>query len=252
MAVEAEQDSSTRFKALWGLYYHSMTSGRLSEAAAHADELLGLAQRLGADDLVLEGHHAKWATSLWCGNLAAADEHSQEGISRYECTRHHALAFAFSGHDPGMCAHGIRAINMALSGFPQKAAKLAAEAVTLARSLSHPYSLANAMWLSVIVLQVARQGQSCRDLAKELLEVSEEHDFPMLRGAGMFFLGWATADGGELEQRIALMEQGLALFSAVREVTRPYMLAVLASAKADVGKPGEGLELLEDALASRV
>jgi len=67
---------------------------------------------------------------------------------------------------------------------------------------------------------------------------------------GMFFLGWATADGGELEQGIALMEQGLPLHSAVRPLNRPYMLAVLASAKADLGKPGEALELLEDALAS--
>ena len=238
VALEAGEDSSTRFKALWGLYYYSMTSGHLNEAAAHADELLGLAQRLGADDLVLEGHHAKWATSLWCGELAAADEHSQKGISRYDCTRHHALAFTFSGHDPGVCAHGVRAINMALLGFPQQAMKLAAEAVTLARSLSHPYSLANAMWHSAIVLQVGRQRQSCRDLSSELLELSQEHDFPMMRGAGMFFSGWATADGGELEQGIALMEQGLALFSAVRHVTRPYMLAVLASAKADLGKPG--------------
>ena len=69
-ALEAGADSLARFKALWGLYYHSMSSGRLSEAAAHAAELLGLAQRLGADDLVLEvitrcGRHrfgaANWA-----------------------------------------------------------------------------------------------------------------------------------------------------------------------------------------------
>jgi predicted ATPase len=66
----------------------------------------------------------------------------------------------------------------------------------------------------------------------------------------MFFLGWATADGGELEQGIALMEQGLALFSAGRRLLRPYMLAILASAKADLGRPEEGLELLKDALAS--
>jgi len=250
VALEAGEDSSARFKALWGLYYYSMTSGRLSEAAAHADELLGLAQRLGADDLVLEGHHAKWATSLWCGELAAADEHSQEGMSRYDCARHHALAFTFSGHDPGVCAHGNRAISMALLGFPQQAMKLGAEAITLARSLAHPYSLALAMWHCAIVFQVGRQRQGCRDLATELLEVSQEHDFPMMRGAGMFFSGWAAADGGELEPGIALMEDGLALFSAVRQVTRPYMLAVLASAKADLSKPGEGLELLKDALAS--
>jgi predicted ATPase len=250
VALAAGEDSSARFKALWGLYYYSMTAGRLSEAAAHADELLRLAKRLGADDLVLEGHHAKWATLLWCGKLAAADEHCQEGVSRYDCSRHHALAFTFSGHDPGVCAHSIRAINMALLGFPQKAMKLGAEAVTLAQSLSHPYSLAMAMWHSAIVLQVGRRRQRCRDVATELLELSQEHDFPMMRGAGMFFLGWATADGGDLEQGIALMEQGLALVSAGRRVTRPYMLGVLASAKADLGRPGEALELLKDALAS--
>ena len=250
VALKVGEDSSARFKALWGLYYCSLASGRLSEAAAHADELLGLAQRLGADDLVLEGYHAKWATSLWCGEFAAADLHTQQGISRYDCTRHHALAFTFSGHDPGVCAHQCRAINMALLGFPQQATKLGAEAVTLARSLSHPYSLANAMWHCAIAIQVGRQRQSCRDLSSELLELSQEHDFPMMRGAGMFFSGWATADGGELAQGIALMEQGLALFSAVRRVNRPYMLAVLASAKADLGKPDEGFELLEEALAS--
>jgi predicted ATPase len=105
------------------------------------------------------------------------------------------------------------------------------------------------MSASVTVLQVGRQRQSCRDLATELLELSQELDFPMMRGAGMFSLGWATADGGELEQGIGLMEQGLALFSAVRHVNS-QMLTVLASANADLGKPGEALELLEDALAS--
>jgi predicted ATPase len=250
VALEVGEDSSAQFKALWGRYYCSMTSGRLSEAAAHADELFRLAQRLGADDLLLEGHHAKWGTSLWGGELAAADVHSQEGISRYDCTRHHALAFTFSGHDPGVCAHALRAVNLALLGFPQQAMKLGAEAITLARSLSHPYSLALAMWDYAIVLHVGRQRRSCRDLATELVELSQDHDFPPLRGAGMFSLGWATADGGELEQGVALMEQGLALFSAGRRVNRPYMQSVLAGAKADLGKPAEALELLEDALAS--
>jgi predicted ATPase len=72
----------------------------------------------------------------------------------------------------------------------------------------------------------------------------------MMQGVGMFFFGWAIADGGELEQGIASMEQGLTLFSEGRRVTKPYMLALLASAKADLGKASEGLELLKDALVS--
>jgi hypothetical protein len=60
---------------------------------------------------------------------------------------------------------------------------------------------------------------------------------PISRSAKPFSQGEAGAVQG-----IPLMEQGLALFLAGRRVTRPYMLAVLASAKADLGKPGEGLE----------
>ena len=191
----------------------------------------GLAQRLGADDLLLEGHHAKWATSLWCGELAASDEHSQEGMSRYDCARHHALAFTFSGHDPGVCAHGSRAISMVLLGFPQQARKLGAEAITLARSLSHPYGLALAMWHYAIVLQIGRHRRSCRDLATSCSSCRREHDFPMMQRRRNVLLGVGDSGCRRTRAGIALMSEALALFSAVRQVTRPYMLAVLASAK---------------------
>jgi hypothetical protein len=176
-------------KAIWGLYYCSMTSGRLHDAALYANELPLLAERLGADDLVLEGHHARWATSLWCGELSTAELECQRGISQYDRTRHHALAFAFSGHDPGVCAHGIRAINTALRGFPRQAMKLGAEAVTLARSLAHPYSLALAMWHCSMAPQIGRQRERCHSLATELVQLSREHHFPMMLGLGEFFLG---------------------------------------------------------------
>jgi class 3 adenylate cyclase/predicted ATPase len=247
--LRSDEDSPDRFKALWGLFYYSMTSGRLREAAAYADELLMLAQRLGADDLVLEGYHARWATSHWCGELSAADLDCSEGISRYDSTRHHALAFAFSGHDPGACARGIRAINSQLLGFPDQAMKLGVEAVTLARSLAHPYSLALAMWQCSIALQLARQEGICGRLATELVQLSREHRFPMMLGNGMFFMGWVGAEAGDQESGIALMEQGLGLLSSSgRRVTRPYMQAVLARAKADLGKLADAFELVEEAL----
>jgi predicted ATPase len=106
------------------------------------------------------------------------------------------------------------------------------------------------MWHSAIVFQVCREKQSCLDLGSELLNLAQEHEFPMIGGVGMFFSGRATADRGELEEGIASMEQGLAAFSAGRRVTKPYMLALLASAKADFGNPSEALELLREAVAS--
>jgi class 3 adenylate cyclase/predicted ATPase len=249
VTLGAGEDSPQRFKSLWGLYYYLMTSGRLQEAARRADELLALAQRLVADDLVLEAHHAKWTTSLWLGDLAAANANCQLGKSQYDGHRHHGLAFTFSGHDPGVCAHSIGAISSILSGFPQRAMELVQQAVALARGLSHPYSLALAMWHWAIVLQIGRQGRSCRDLATELITLSQAHDFPMMLGYGTFFLGWATADAGEIKAGIALMEQGLSLVASTgRGVTRPYMQTILACAKADLGNLPEAIALVDEAL----
>jgi predicted ATPase len=70
-------------------------------------------------------------------------------------------------------------------------------------------------------------------------------------GNGMFFTGWASAEAGDVENGIALMEQALGLLtSAGRRVTRPYMQAALARAKADVGKLADAFELVDDALSA--
>jgi len=249
VTLDAGESSPERFKALWGLYYYLMTSGRLDEAARRADELISLAQRLGADDLVIEAHHAKWTTSLWLGDLAATHANCQQGILQYDSRRHHGLAFTFSGHDPGVCAHTIEAISCIVSGFPDRAMELVRQGITLAQDLSHPYSLALAMRHWAIVLQIARQGSSCRNLATELISLSEEHDFPAMLGYGTFFSGWATADAGQINEGIALMEQGLPLVASTgRGVTRPYMLGILACAKADLGDLAEARGLVDEAL----
>ena len=74
-------------------------------------------------------------------------------------------------------------------------------------------------------------------IATELLQLAREHHFPNLVAIGMFFKGWASAEAGDLEQGVALMEQGLGLLiSTGRRVTRPYMQMVLARAKADLAR----------------
>ena len=247
VALGAGTDSPDRFKALWGLYHYIMSSGRVLEADRRADELLGLAQYLAADDLVIEAHHAKWTTSFLLGDLAAANESCEHGISQYDRHRHHGLAFAFSGHDPGVCAHSIGALSRILSGFPQQAMELGQRAVALARGLSHPYSLALAMRHWAMVLQIAGVRPSCRDLATDLLTLSQSHDFPLDHGYGTFFSGWVTADAGEIKEGIALMEQGFSrVASTGHRTTHVYMQTILACAKADLGNLSEAIALVHE------
>ena len=75
---------------------------------------------------------------------------------------------------------------------------------------------------------------------------------------GTFFRGWVLtersptpgAGQGQGEEGIAQMQQGLAAWRATGAGTlRPYFLALLAAASAQVGRYEEGLTLLAEALA---
>ncbi len=69
-----------------------------------ADELIALGQRIGDEDLRLEGIHCRWSTALFRGEIPLALEFTREGIARYDQPRHAHLAHEFAGHDPGVCA----------------------------------------------------------------------------------------------------------------------------------------------------
>src|SRR5262249_33724650 len=57
------------FRALWGLWVvHSQRGAETMRV--FAEQLLSLAQRLEDPDLMLEAHHALWATSFLRGELA--------------------------------------------------------------------------------------------------------------------------------------------------------------------------------------
>ena len=48
-----------RFLASWGVWFHTMMSGRLTEAFQRADDLLAIARELDDSDLLLEAYHAR-------------------------------------------------------------------------------------------------------------------------------------------------------------------------------------------------
>ena len=62
--------------------------------------------------------------------------------------------------------------------------------------------------------------------------------------------GWALAEQGQMEEGIAQLRQGVAGWRATgAEASTPYFLALLAETYGKGGQAGEGLTILEEALA---
>ena len=113
-------------------------------------------------------------------------------------------------------------------GYPDQALEKSHEALTLAQELSHPFSLAFALYFAAGLHQLRREGQAAQERAEAAIALSTEQGFPVLVGAGTILRGWALAEQGQREEGIAQIRQGLAAWRATgAELLRPYFLALV-------------------------
>ena len=69
---------------LWGLWRTQIARANIFAAQEFADEILRVAHRQEDSGLVLQGHHAQWATLFDHGEYADALEHVDQGIALYD------------------------------------------------------------------------------------------------------------------------------------------------------------------------
>ncbi len=83
------------------------------------------------------------------------------------------------------------------------------------------------------------------------MTIATDQEFPQYFAQATLLRGWALAESGQREEGITQIHQGLAASRATGATRdRPYYLALLAEASAQVGQTAEGLEALAEALAT--
>jgi predicted ATPase len=94
-------------------------------------------------------------------------------------------------------------------GYPDQALKRIHEALTLAQELSHPLSLALALWVAAVLRQLRQEGQAAKERGEAVMALSSEQGFPQWLAQGTIVRGWALAEQGQGEEGIAQIRQGL-------------------------------------------
>ena len=144
----------------------------------------------------------------------------------------------------------MRPVALWLLGYPDQALQRSQEALTLAQELSHPFSLAFALYFAAMLHQFRREAQAAQERAEAAMALATEQGFAFWLAWGTILRGWALAEQGQGEEGIAQMRQGLAACRATgAELYRPYFLALLAEAYGQAGQAEEGLHVLAEALA---
>jgi hypothetical protein len=120
-----------------------------------------------------------------CWNTRAKD------CNRYDSRSRHRYSHVFAGHDVGVCAHGIEAIAPSLARLPQDVAASVDATIVSTDSRRQRFSLAVALGVSGVSLQLAGHIDAWRDMARREEQLAEKVDLPLQRGLGLFNLDLA-------------------------------------------------------------
>jgi predicted ATPase len=241
-------ETAQLFPVLWGLWFSYLAQAELQTARETGEQLLTLAQSVQDTDLLLEAHMALGATLFHLGEFVLAREHLEQGIALYDPQKHHSHAFVY-GTDPGVNCRIWITLVLWFLGYPDQALRRNDEAITLAREISHAFSLGFALdpWIH----RLRREGQATQTQAEVLMTFANEQGFTQLLSEGMMLRGWALAERGQEEEGITQIRQGLTAQPAREtECVRPHFLALLAEVCGKAGLAKEGLALLDEALAA--
>jgi predicted ATPase len=236
-----------RFTVLHGLFgYHNLRN-ELQTARALAEQMLRLAQNQPDPTLLVPAHHVLGNNLLFLGEFGLAREHLEQGITFYDALHHRAYVRSY-GQDEGVaCLANLGAI-LWLLGYPDQALQRSRQALTLAQTLSHPFSLAIALNFATLVHWLRQEAQATQQHAEALLRLATEQGFALVWPIGVFYQGLLLVRQGQVEEGIAQLERALTARRATGSKVDPPFLLELAAAYGQTGRAETGLNLLAEAL----
>jgi predicted ATPase len=135
-----------------------------------------------------------------------------------------------------------------LLGYPEQALARLHDALTLAHTLSHPFSLAYTQCWAALVNQLRRDAPAVHAQAEATVTLSTEQGFTLWAAWGTSLLGWALAMQGQGEAGMAQVRQGIASCRATgTALLIPYCCTLLAGVSAHLGHREDAFQALAEA-----
>jgi class 3 adenylate cyclase/predicted ATPase len=227
--------------------YHALR-GELDLALGLAEDLLRLSRQHKDSAGLLLGHLSAGRTLMFAGRFGPSRSHLEEALALYDPISHHALVnhVGFHAH---INSKGYLGNALFCLGFPDQAFAHVSTAITEARRLAHPPSLAGSLTQGAVRLSFDGDDALLGEWADQLVAVASEQGFPHLAAQGATYRGEALVRNGNLAEGLSLLREGSAAFSATgAKVFVPYHMALLARACEIAGQIDEAVGQLNDAL----
>jgi predicted ATPase len=235
------------FVTLMGLWQFYLVRAQHQTARELGERLLSLAQNVGDPALLVHAHRALGEVFQNLGEFVLAQEHLAQGSALYDPQHHRSHAVL---NDPGVFCFAFASWVLWWLGYPEQALQRSQTALTLAREMSHPPTLAAVRFFVAMHHQARRERQRAQEQTEAGIALAREQGLLHWVAYDIVVRGWALAVQGQWEEGIAQIQQGLAVQQTVgSQIARPTFLSLLAEAHAAAGQVEAGLAVLAEALA---
>ncbi len=203
-------DTPELFRSLVGLWnYHGMQSD-LETASGLSRELFNLAAKLGNDEFHLLAEYVACVTCFWSGRYASVLSHAARVRVLYDPERHRGPKIY--PKDPAMSALALEAQALWCLGYPERASERGLAALSMDRTVAHPFSLSWALWFEAWLRILRREPELMAARTKAFLMVAREQGFAYDCTCGSMLEIWhdAWVTGQCADDRIAAFRSALA------------------------------------------
>jgi predicted ATPase len=236
-----------RFTALVQLATYYATTAQYRTALKLREQIARIAEESKDPMTQAIAYYVHIWPLLNVGELAETAEYVNHMKAAYDPEKHGFLAYLF-GYDLGVLNLAFGAWALWIMGYPDRALKQTLEAMTFARKLGHPHTLAFILVGACELHWFLRDRQGVRKDLEELAPIAEEQGFVYWQGHAVFYRGEQLVLDGKFKEGIAEMRRGLAVMKGTGTLTCfTRLLARMATACLEMGQIEEGLAAVAEA-----
>lgn len=227
--------------SLLGLAITLYGAGDLGGASELIGSAMDGAHRSGDDAQLVVAFAERSVTAYFGGDFAGALTHGERATALYDPEQHHRRVVELVGDDSGVAATATSAWALMQAGRLDDAIERGLDAVALAESIEHPFSIAQAqLWRMLMHLDL---GNIDIAEATDLVDFCDEQGFALWGGAARVV---AAAITGDIEMHIEGRDRASATASLAMA---PGILGIEADTHRLAGDLSEALRAVDDGLA---
>ena len=242
------QSEADLFAALRGLGYVYQVRANFEGSTRLVEEVLALAKRSAAPELLAEADHFAGMLSFHLGQFQSSRDRLEKLAEGGEYRgRYHSEV---DGIDTRVLCRGYISHCDWHLGYPIRSLKIAEEAVALAREIAHPFSIALALNYLAMLRQHQRDADAALNAAVEARNICADNRFDYYGAWSNLVRAWAIAECGQIDEGLAAYDEALEEFRRTSAGLRiSHHLGLLAALHGKAGRASAGLRLIDEAFA---